>query len=183
MPGGASERGGLHLLVYSIGVLLILGALWILAIATGWGLPYSLLVGGLDWLKNNPWNSTVVAAILLAAGLFLITRPRVTKSRSFQTPSQKGEVRISQEALQEIIARSAMVLPGVLKVQSDLRQRDSGIIITLLCQFNQDVFIPQTSEELQAKVKTDVEQYTGIVLTEVKVLVRRLDKTHLTRIR
>jgi len=171
------------MLAYALGLTLILGALWILAMATGWGLPYVLLANGLEWLKANPWESTVVAAVLLLLGLLLFVRPRESSDRSFQTSSKGGNVRISQDALQEIIVRSATALPGVLQIRSKLREREAGLQIMVSCQFEQGERIPQTSEELQAKVKADVELYTGIMVTEVKVLVLRLEKSPLTRVR
>lgn len=168
---------------YALGCLLILVALWIFAVATGWGLPYLLLVQGLEWLKANPWESSFAGVFLLLVGLLLFIRPRESKDGAFLTPSRGGEVRISSEALQEIIARSATVLPGVLQVQSTLRERETGLQIMVSCQLEQDVIIPQMSEELQVKVKQDVELYTGILVTEVKVLVRSLEKTRLARVR
>ena len=171
------------MLAYALGIALIFVALWILAMATGWVLPYFLLTHGLKWLRANPWESVVIAAVLLILGLLLFIRPRETSDRSFQTSSKGGNVRISQDALQEIIARSAMALQGVLQVKSNLRQLETGLQILVSCQFEQGELIPQTSEELQAKVKADVELYTGIRVTEVKVLVLRLDKAHLTRVR
>lgn len=173
------------MLAYALGITFILAALWILAMATGWGLPYVLLAHGLEWLKVNPWESTVVAAALLLLGLLLFMRPYESSDRSFKTSSKAGNVRISQDALQEIIARSATALPGVLQVKSTLRERENGIQIMVSCQFEQGELIPKISQELQAKVKSDVELYTGIIVTEVKVLVLRLslDKTHLARVR
>jgi uncharacterized alkaline shock family protein YloU len=171
------------MLAYALGLTLILGALWIFAMATGWGLPYVLLAHGLEWLKVNPWESIIVAAVLLLLGVILFVLPHKGSDRSFETSSKGGSVRISQDALQEIIARSATALPGVLQVKSNLRQRDAGLQIMISCQFEQGELIPQTSEELQKKVKTDVELYTGIKVTEVKVLVMRLEKAHLTRVR
>ncbi|MDR3602885.1 MAG: alkaline shock response membrane anchor protein AmaP [Desulfosporosinus sp.] len=168
---------------YAWGCFLIVGALWLLAIATGWALPYFLIVHGLEWLKVNPWESAFVAAFLLLLGLLLFVRPRASTDRAFLTSSKGGEVRISLEALQEIIARSATVVPGVLQVQSSLRERELGLVIMVSCQFEQDVLIPQMSKELQAKIKQDVELYTGILVTEVKVLVRSLEKTRLARVR
>ena len=168
---------------YALGCLLILGALWILAIITGWGLPYLFLVQGLDWLKVNPLETIVVAVVLFLLGLLLIVQPRENTDRAFRTSSKGGEVLISQDALQEIIARSAMALPGILQVRSSLRERENGLQIRVSCQLEQGVIIPQTSEELQAQVRADVERYTGIIVTEVKVLVRRLEKAHPARVR
>ena len=171
------------MLAYALGIILIICAFWILAMATGWGLPYLLLAQGLEWLKVNPWESLVVAVALLLLGLVLFMLPREVSDRSFGTSSKGGNVRISQDALREIIARSAMALPGVLQVKSKLKDRKDGLEILVSCQFEQDERIPQTAEELQAKIREDVELYTGIKVTEVKVLVLRLEKAHLTRVR
>ncbi|HZK56251.1 MAG TPA: alkaline shock response membrane anchor protein AmaP [Desulfosporosinus sp.] len=171
------------MLAYALGLTLILGALWILAMAIGWELPYNLLAYGLGWLKANPWESIVIAAVLLLLGLLLFARPRKSTDRSFQTSSKGGNVRISQDALQEIIARSATALPGILQVKSHLKERENGLIIMISCQFEQGERIPRISEELQAKVKEDVELYTGIMVTEVKVLVLRLEKAPVKRVR
>lgn len=171
------------MLAYALGLLLILGALWILAIATGWGFPYLLLVEGLEWLRMHPWESIVVAGILLLLGLLLFIRPRESKVHAFRTSSKGGEILISQEALKEIIIRGATALPGVIQIQSSLRERETGIEITVSCQLEQGVLIPQTSAELQTKVKQDVELYTGMTVTEVKVLVRRQEKARSARVR
>ena len=171
------------MLAFVLGVLMVLGAFWIFAMATGWGLPYDLLFQGLNWLRWNPWESLVIAAFLLLGGLLLLVRPRESTNRTFRTSSSGGDVRISQEALEEIIARSASALAGVIQVQSSLREREAGLQITVACQYEQGVLIPQISKELKEKVKQDVEHYTGIIVTEVKVLVRRLEKVHTSRVR
>lgn len=171
------------MLGYTLGFLLILGAVWILAIATGWGLPYFLIAQGLNWLRVNPWESIVVAGVLLLLGLLMFVRPRASADYSFRISSKGGDVRISQDALQEIIARSAKALPGVMQVKSNLRQREAGLEIMVICQFEQGVLIPQISEGIQTKVKEDVELHTGIIVAEVKVLVRRLEKVRSARVR
>jgi len=170
------------MLAYALGLAFIIVALWVLAMATGWWLPYGLLAQGLEWLKANPWESTVLAAVLLLLGLLLVVRPRERADRSFLTSSKGGNVWISQEALREIIARSATLLPGVLQVKSDFSVQGTGLQIMLTCQFEQDALIPLKSEELQVKVKADVELYTGIQVTEVKVLVQRLEKARSLRV-
>ncbi|EHQ88100.1 alkaline shock response membrane anchor protein AmaP [Desulfosporosinus youngiae] len=169
---------------YILGLLLILTAIWLLSIATGWGLPYFLMAQGLNWLRANPWESTVVAGGLLLLGLLLFIRPRQSAAEdSFRTSSKDGDIRISLDALQEIIARSAKSVSGVVQVKSSLRQRDAGLEILVSCQFEQGVVIPKLSEEILSKVKEDVEHYTGINVAEVKVLVRQLEKVRSARVR
>ena len=171
------------MLGYTLGFLLILVAIWILAIATGWGLPYFLMAQGLNWLRANPWETIVLAGVLLLLGLLLFIRPREGTDHAFRTSSKGGDVRISQDALQEIIIRSAKPLPGVVQIKSSLRQREAGLEIIVFCQFEQGVIIPEISGEIITKVKEDVEHYTGIMVAEVKVLVRHLEKVRSARVR
>jgi len=171
------------MLGYTLGFLLILVAIWILAIATGWGLPYFLMAQGLNWLRANPWETIVLAGVLLLLGLLLFIQPRKGTDHAFRTSSKGGDVRISQDALQEIIIRSAKPLPGVVQIKSSLRQREAGLEIIVFCQFEQGVIIPEISGEIITKVKEDVEHYTGIMVAEVKVLVRHLEKVRSARVR
>ncbi len=171
------------MLAYGSGSLFSLIALWILAIATGWSVPFDLLSSGLEWLRINPWESTVLAALLLLLGLLILFRPRERSVLSFRTPSKLGEVRIAQDALQEIIRRSAIEVAGVRQVQVLLREREAGLEITVATQFDPEIVITETSAELQARVQRDVEHYTGIRVTEVKVLVRSLETSSQARVR
>lgn len=66
-------------------------------------------------------------------------------------------------------------MTGVRLVQPVLRQREDGLEVLLNCQLNPESIIPEMSDELQTRIKEDVERYTGIKVAEVKVLVRRFD--------
>lgn len=171
------------MLAYCLGVILITIAFWILAFASGWLLPSNLLYSGIEWLQTNQWESTVLAALFLLLGLLIFFRPRERIPRSFQTSSKSGEVRIAYDALQEIVKQSALGIVGVKQVKVLLRERKVNLEITIITQFNSDIVITETSEELQVKVQKDVEYYTGIHVTEVKVLVRSLETSSQARVR
>jgi uncharacterized alkaline shock family protein YloU len=171
------------MLAYCLGVLLIIIALWILALVSGWMLPSNLLFWGIEWLKTNMWEGTVLAALFLLLGLLILFRPRERTSRSFQTSSKSGEVRIAYDALQEIVKQSAIEVAGVNQVKVLLQERKAGLEITVITQFNSNTVITETSEELQVKVQKDVEYYTGIHVAEVKVLVRSLETSSQARVR
>ena len=149
------------MLAYGLGSFFCIVAIWILALATGWSLPSDLLYQGLEWLRINPWESTILATLLLLLGLLILFRPRKSITLSFRTSSKLGEVRIARDALQEIIRRSAMEVAGVRQVQVLLREREAGLEITGETQFNPDVVITEVSEELQLRVQRDVEHYTS----------------------
>lgn len=171
------------MLSYCLGVIIIIIAFWILAVVSGWLLPSNLLYWGIEWLKTNRWESTVLAALFLLLGLLILFRPRDRRPRSFQTSSKSGEVRIAYDALQEIVKQSASEVSGVNQVKVLLQERKAGMEITVITQFNSNTVITETTEELQVKVQKDVEYYTGIHVSEVKVLVRSLETSSQARVR
>lgn len=182
MPGGVKNCWVVDdLLAYSVGIVFVVISGWILAIATGWNLPYNLLDEGLSWLRANPWESLVLAISFLVLGIIPFFRPRKIVEPSFRTSSKWGEVRVTMEALGDIISRSAHNLSEVRSVQPILRQRDEGLEIVLNCQLNPEVIIPDTTDKLQTRVREDVERFTGIKVAEVKVLVRRFETSQSTQ--
>jgi len=171
------------MLAYCLGVILSLTALWILALVTGWALASDLLYQGIECLRTNQWESTVLAALLLLLGLLIFFRPRERIPRSFPTSSKTGEVRIAYDALQEIVRQSVLEITGVIQAKVLLRERKTGLEITVTTQFNSDAVITEISEQLQVKVQKDVEHYTGIQVAEVKVLVQRPENAGQARVR
>ncbi|WP_242837453.1 alkaline shock response membrane anchor protein AmaP [Desulfitobacterium metallireducens] len=171
-------------IAYFVGAFFMIVAGWILAIMSGWNLPYEILRGGLFWMKANPWKDVIIAACLLALGILPFLRPRSQRTEStFLIPSRLGEVRMSEPAMKDIIVRSAQSLPGILRVQPSLRQREDGLEVLVYAQLNPEFIIPETTEQLQVKIREDLELYTGIKVVEVKVLVRSLEPARQLRVR
>ena len=75
-------------------VLILIGG-WILAIAVGIDLPYTLTLESIIWLKQNPWQSSAVAALICVAGILLLIFPK-RNDISFLAPSKWGEIRVSR---------------------------------------------------------------------------------------
>ncbi|MGE4271601.1 MAG: alkaline shock response membrane anchor protein AmaP [Desulfitobacterium sp.] len=164
------------MLGYSVGALLVVIGVYILALSTGWSLPYDIFMDGMIWLRSNTWEGLIVATFIIILGILPFLRPRrKIPDHTFRTVSQLGEVRITVDALGDIIVRSALNKNGVRLVKPLIKQREDGLEIFLDCQFNPEAAIPEVSEQLQAQVKEDIERYTGIKVAEVKVLVRRMD--------
>ena len=166
------------MLAYGVGSVIVVLAVWILAISTGWGMPYIILNYSLMWLKDNPWESIIIAVALLFIGvLFIVKQPRTKVS--IVMASKYGEISVTEDALREIILRSCLAHGGVHKVRPDIKQRKDGMEITISSQLDPGVMIPQISEEMQLKVKEDIENYTGIRVAEVKVRVRSIESAAL----
>lgn len=162
------------MLAYGIAIVLIGIAGWFLAIALGFTLPYDYTLESLIWLKGNPWESSVLAILVIILGILILARPK-PDNESFPTVSKWGDVRVSGQAIRDIVAQSAANLPEVRSVMPVLRQREGGVEILINCQMIPESLITDLSSQLQEQVKQDVERYTGIRVAEVKVLVRGID--------
>lgn len=163
------------MLGYSIGALLVALGVYVLALGSGWGLPYALLLDGVHWLRANTWESLLIAIFIIILGITPFLKPQKRIDHTFRTVSALGEVRVTVDALGDLIVRSAQSKSGVRLVKPLIKQREDGLEILMDCQFNPETVIPEISEQLQALIKEDIERLTGIKVAEVKVLVRRLE--------
>lgn len=171
-------------IAYFVGVFFMITAGWILAIMSGWNLPSEILSEGLFWLTVHPWEDAIIAACLLLLGVLPFFRPRSRRTEpTFLIPSRLGEVRMTEPAMKDIIVRSAQTLMDLRKVQPQLRRREDGLEVLVYAQLNPESVIPEITEQLQRKIKEDMERYIGIKVVEVKVLVRSLEVARPSRVR
>ncbi|MFA6808697.1 MAG: alkaline shock response membrane anchor protein AmaP [Eubacteriales bacterium] len=160
------------MLEYIVGLLLIILAGWILLMATGWSMPYDSMLQMMGWFQNNPFKSVLIAFIILAVAVFLLKRPRSQAEESYVSRTKDGEVRITRGAMSDIIVRSTAEVSGLKNVRTRIKQRENGLELSLTCQLEEGLVISKISEEIQEIVKNGVELYTGMPVTEVKVIVR-----------
>lgn len=157
---------------------------WILAIMSGWNQPYDILSESLFWLRVHPWQDALIAACFLLLGILPFLKPRQQRIEpAFLISSRLGEVRMTEPAMKDIIIRSAQTLPSIRQVQPSLRQREDGLEVLVHAQLNPESVIPDIAEQLQVKIKEDMELYIGIKVVEVKVLVRSLEAVRQSRVR
>lgn len=168
---------------YGLGLLIIVLGLWLAALGTGWSLPYEWMNQGLNLVRISPWETMAIGILLVLLGVLLLSRREGGHELSFSVSSKLGEVRVTQDALREIISRTTLALQGVRHVESSLLQRPEGLEITVAAQFSPEVVVTEKSEEIQSAVKHDVEYYAGIRVAEVKVLVRSLETVRPARVR
>lgn len=184
-PGfqGGFLREVMDLALILLGLLILLAGLGILALGTGWSLAYDWVNQALLLVRDHAWETMTIGAFCLLVGVLLILRPRDHHEVAFVVPSHLGEVRITQDALRGIITRAALGVEGVRQVESTLQQRPEGLEITVIGELFPEVVLREISEILQTVVKKDVENYTGIRVTEVKVLVRSVEALHHARVK
>ncbi|RNC29262.1 MAG: hypothetical protein AWM53_00615 [Candidatus Dichloromethanomonas elyunquensis] len=84
---------------------------------------------------------------------------------------KSGELRINHVAVKDIVKQSASGIDGLRKSGSLIRTKEDGIEISVLCQLDEGVGPSLISEKIRDTVTRDIEQYSGIRVKEVKVLL------------
>ena len=173
------------MLAYFAGALFIIIAGFLMAVAFDWGYVGDFILQLVTWLRGNPWETALISIFLIGIGIALmfIPKPRRFDEPAFHTTSKWGEVRVTYDAIKEIVARSAVSISGVRQIETQLHHRDNDLEIRIVAQLDPEVVIPEVSEQVQAQVKVDVERSTGIKVTEVKVLVRSVNAQRQARVR
>ena len=85
-----------------------------------------------------------------------------------------GEIHLSLEAINNLIIRSAQTVRGVKEVKPRIKTLSEGIAILLTVVINPDLDIPETTTNLQDNVAKYLQEYGGIDVLEIKVLVENV---------
>ncbi|NLM20683.1 MAG: alkaline shock response membrane anchor protein AmaP [Peptococcaceae bacterium] len=155
-----------------LGLILLVISVWLLLLATGWSLPYKIILNLLVWLRTNALFSAVLAFLGLFIGLYLL-REGFFKPPIIQlTKINNGEVRISQAVVEQIAARSIAGLSGLKSIKIKVKQEPEGLIIKCYCRPDHSFDLKSDSSQIQKNISQDIEKITGIKVKEVRVVLR-----------
>jgi uncharacterized alkaline shock family protein YloU len=93
-----------------------------------------------------------------------------------------GEIKISLNSLENIALTASRRLSGVKDTKAYIYKRDGNVSIVIKAVVLADINIPLLSEDIQVKVKKSVEESTGIVVEEVKVVVENIYTGYKSRV-
>lgn len=161
------------LAIYSL-ALIVLSCVMI-AVTSGWFSPELF----------RPYIDQILAgtniAYLIVAILFLIVSLRFFLSsfqfkrnkedRGIRQRSDLGEINITVQTIQTIVERVARRVKGVRDLRSSVKVIESGTVISLKVSVDGETPFPELTHKLQTDVKEQVESITGILISEVKVVV------------
>lgn len=82
-----------------------------------------------------------------------------------------GEYRITKNAMADIINKSIAVFSGLKSYKWEMKQVKNEVEVTIACQFNEDATDKDIADSIQKKLKKDIEQWVGIKIKEVKILI------------
>lgn len=156
------------------GLLFIGAALFMLAVH------YNLIPGLILGLPAWAGETVVLAAgsvMLLIALILLSFGLRSSKkkvSNAVLKGSEYGEVLIAIPAVENMVLRVVQQTQGIKDVSRKVTYTPDGLVVRIVIRVMPDIALPDLIGELQAKTKEYLEEITGIVVHEVKVVVENI---------
>lgn len=144
-------------------------------VAAGWRRPMDLLGTSLETISGR-WVTGIVSLILFLASIrflyFGFGRRRGVQTIVHETPL--GEVRVSLDAIENLIRRVARQVQGVRDVKPRVVSGPAGLSVSLKVSVSPDISIPEVSDDLQNTIKNYVRNVVGVGVTEVKTFVENI---------
>lgn len=162
-----------RVLVVFLGLLLIGGALFILV--CNYNLIPTLRVALPAWAGENMVLGLAIA-LLVVALILLILGLRSSKKvgNAVLKGSEYGEVLISITAVENMVLRVVQQTQGIKDVSRQVLFTPDGLVVRVRIRVMPDIALPGLISELQSKIKEYLEEITGIVVHEVKVMVENI---------
>ncbi|HEY8347535.1 MAG TPA: alkaline shock response membrane anchor protein AmaP [Symbiobacteriaceae bacterium] len=163
------------LTVYTL-AMMVLSLLMVLgAIAPKWIQPA-------EWLTNAMDNTRGQVTVGIIGFMFFISSVRlITLAFRRQGGGQPvvhetslGEVRISLEAVENLVRKVARSTKGVREMKAVVRHGKDGLCVSLRGTVSPDVAIPEVSEEIQNNVRQYVKRVVGVELAEIQLEVENI---------
>ena len=114
----------------------------------------------------------IVLLIIAVRLLFIAVRPAGrTNVPSIDQRTEYGDIRISVDTIENLALKAASRSRGVRDLKARIRITNAGLDIELRAVVDGETSIPALIEEIQAAVKTHLEDITGIPTASVSVYV------------
>lgn len=167
----------LLLLLYSL-VILVAGG-YLLIVAFAW-VPEDLSLQAVERLYHDmntmvPVTSVTVIIMLISLRfLYVALRSGRGGTPSIDQRTEYGDIRISIETVENLALRAAGRVKGVKDLRARVRISHTGIDLTIRAIVDGDTPIPVVTEDIQRLVKDQIEEITGIPVSDVSVFVANI---------
>ncbi|NLG32431.1 MAG: alkaline shock response membrane anchor protein AmaP [Syntrophomonadaceae bacterium] len=157
--------------IYSL--LLIILAILVLGVAAGRPEPAEFISIALGSPQNRIIIGMLAIVLLVIVVLILVSgikgKPGLTSV--VISSSLTGQISITVAAIKVIIMKAIRQVEGVKEIKSSVDKGNDGIIVKIHMLINPDQSVVEMSQKIQAVVKEYLEQYGGLQVSEVRVLV------------
>ncbi|HBE80414.1 MAG TPA: alkaline shock response membrane anchor protein AmaP [Firmicutes bacterium] len=133
--------------------------------------------------KEQLWAAGVALVSLVLAFFAIKMALRMRREeKTIINQTQFGEIRIAVSAVESLALRASKRIKGVKDAHVGVRADLTGLDIFIEITVNPDLNIPQTTEEIRAKVDEYIFETVGIRVNSVKVLVTKVSGENRTRV-
>jgi len=159
-------------LIYNLVLFIIAG--FVMLAALGRPEPMNYMQQVLSTPQNRILLGVVAIVIMVLTVILLFNalkiKPATEKSVVISGDLQ-GQISITVPAIKVMIMRAVQQVKGVKEVKPSVFNAANGVVIKLHVLINPEYSVPQMSENLQNVVKKQLEEYGGLNVAEVKVLI------------
>jgi uncharacterized alkaline shock family protein YloU len=123
------------------------------------------------------WVLPIIAvAIYCAWSIYLIIsalarKPRIDKSSVSLQSSETGSVRVSISALDTLVKEAVNNIKGVGEIKTYIINHEDSITVDIEMELLSDEHIPNVTMLMQRDIKSFIEEYSGIAVREVSIMV------------
>jgi len=117
----------------------------------------------------------LVFFILSLMFLFADTRKEKDK-KGVSRNTNIGCIKISLNAIESIALNAAKRIPGIKETKVVVKKQDDNVLIEVKNIVLHGINIPTMSEEVQAAVKSAVEEYAGVEVKAINVVVNSISE-------
>ena len=129
----------------------------------------------LENIKGDYLYLGIGILLLLASIRFIVISVKTNGKRSKDSyiiqRTDHGEINISQDTIIGLAQSVADKFTGVRNVRTNVNIFEGQLFIDLRGEVTPEINIPETTQELQNKVKEHVESCTGVNVNEVRIII------------
>ncbi|MGI6778075.1 MAG: alkaline shock response membrane anchor protein AmaP [Acetivibrionales bacterium] len=111
----------------------------------------------------------LISLVFLLSGL---KSGRNKKSVGRQT--NIGEINISLSTIESIVLAASKRVSGIKETRANVYKKDDKVSIVVSMIVYPEINIPELSESMQEKVKKEVEDISGVSVSDVKIVVENI---------
>lgn len=164
------------LAVYAFVMAVVSAVMMYLAVST------KMLYGALNLFKNILFGNSatgyriaifIVSLIFFTLSvMFLLSGVKSNKDkRAVSKHTNIGEIRISLNSIENIAFNTSKKVNGIRDSKISVAKLEDGVNIEIRIVIMPDLSIPAISEDVQERVKKSVEETSGVIVKQVKVIV------------
>lgn len=170
--------------IYTLSLAIISGLMVVVAILPDWLKPHVWIEQALGTTRGKVSIGLVGAAFfVVSVRLILFAFTRRGGGQPVVHETSLGEVRISLDAVENLVKKVARNIKGVRDIKAIITHGKDGLRAELTATISPEVSIPEVSEEIQSTVRQYVKRVVGAEMAEIRLEVdniaadgrRRLD--------